>query len=49
MVSLSHITISELQRLMHTTQMPTDSRLTVIFEDERGADELLKREKTRTP
>jgi len=46
METLSHITVSELQALLNTTNLPQGIRLTVMFEDDLGNTQAAKRLKT---
>ena len=43
MSTLAHITLSELQTLLHDIKLPLDTRLTVTFEDHKSALKVLKR------
>jgi hypothetical protein len=45
MTTLAHITLSEFQTLLRGTQLPTETRLTVTFEDERSAMAIMQRQK----
>jgi hypothetical protein len=43
--TLSLITLSELQSLLHSLNLPSDTRLTVIFEDNVTTEKIFKRKK----
>lgn len=45
MTKLSDITLSEFESLVQGVKLPRDTRLTVIFEDDRTAVQLIKRKK----
>ncbi len=45
MSTLAHITLSEFQSLLHTVKLPSDTRLTITFEDQRSAVKILKRKR----
>ncbi len=45
MTTLSNITLSEFEALAHTAKIPSETRLTVIIEDDKAAYELVKRQK----
>lgn len=45
MTKLSHITLSEFESLVQGVKLARDTRLTVIFEDDRTAVQLIKRKK----
>lgn len=36
MATIEHITFSELEKLIRALDLPSDTRLTVIFDDEQG-------------
>ena len=43
--TLSSITLSELESLLRHLKLPSDTKLTVIFEDKRTGAEVLRRKK----
>ncbi len=45
MTTLSHITLTEFKSLLQGVHLPTETRLTITFEDEHTALELVKRKK----
>jgi hypothetical protein len=45
MLALEHVTISELQDLLNALQLPTETRVTVTFEENDTAIKALKRQK----
>jgi hypothetical protein len=45
MSQLEHVTLSELQDLLQSLQLPPDTRLTVKFEDAQAAQKALRRQK----
>lgn len=45
MSTIEHVTLSELQDLLQTLQLPPDTRLTVKFEDAQAVQKALKRQK----
>ncbi len=45
MSTIEHVTLSELQELLHSLQLPPDTRLTVKFEDAQAVQKALKRQK----
>lgn len=45
MSTIEHVTLSELQNLLQTLELPPDTRLTVTFEDKQKAQKALKRQK----
>ncbi len=45
MSTFEHVTISELQNLLQSLQLPIDTRVTITFEDGRAIQEALKRQK----
>ncbi|MFZ2955440.1 MAG: hypothetical protein WA705_00890 [Candidatus Ozemobacteraceae bacterium] len=45
MPTLAHITLSEFESLVHQARLPSETRLTVMFEDERAVIEVMKRKK----
>lgn len=42
---IEHVTFSELQDLLRSLQLPSDTRLTVQFEDAQAMQKVLKRQK----
>ncbi len=45
MVTLEHITLSELQSILPALHLPANARLTITFEEPTAAVEVLKRKK----
>ena len=45
MATLAHITLSEFELLVQQAKLPSETRLTVMFEDERAVIEVMKRKK----
>ena len=45
MSQLEHVTLSELQDLLQSLQLPPETRLTVKFEDGQAVQKALKRQK----
>lgn len=45
MSTIEHVTLSELQGLLHSLQLPPDTRLTIKFEDAEAVQKTLKRQK----
>ncbi|MCP4696636.1 MAG: hypothetical protein GY862_07285 [Gammaproteobacteria bacterium] len=45
MITLAHITLSEFESLARGVKLPLETRLTVIFEDDQTAVELVKQKK----
>ncbi len=45
MSTLEHVTLSELQDLLQSLQLPPDTRLTVKFENAQAVEKALKRQK----
>jgi hypothetical protein len=45
MSTIEHVTLSELQNLLQTLELPPDTRLTVTFENKQKAQKILKRQK----
>ena len=45
MVTVEHLTFSELEKLIHTLALPSDTRLTVTFDDQEVTQKALKRQK----
>lgn len=45
MTTLDHITLSEFESLIQHVKLPSETRLTVMFEDDQAAIELIKRQK----
>ena len=45
MSTIEHVTLSELQNLLQTLELPPDTRLTVTFENKEKAQKVLKRQK----
>ncbi len=45
MSMIEHVTLSELQNLLHSLQLPPETRLTVKFEDAQAVEIALKRQK----
>lgn len=45
MATLEHLTFSELEKLIQTLALPPDTRLTVIFDDEKVTQKALKRQR----
>jgi hypothetical protein len=45
MSTIEHVTLSELQDLLQSLQLPPDTRLTVKFEDAQAVQKALKRQK----
>ena len=45
MATLAHITLSEFESLVQQVKLPSETRLSVTFEDERAAVEIMKRKK----
>lgn len=45
MPMIEHVTLSELQKLVQSLQLPPDTRLTISFEDEQVVQKALRRHK----
>lgn len=45
MSTIEHVTLSELQDLLQSLQLPPDTRLTVKFENTQAVEKALKRQK----
>ena len=45
MATLEHLTFSELEKLIRTLDLPSDTRLTVTFDDEKVTQKAVKRQK----
>ena len=45
MSTVEHVTLDELENLMRDLNLPTETRMTVIFENEDISPDLLKRQK----
>ncbi len=45
MSTIEHVTLSELQNILQSLQLPPDTRLTVQFEDAQAMQKALKRQK----
>ncbi len=45
MTTLSHITLTEFESLLQGVHLPTETRVTITFEDDRAGLELIKRRK----
>jgi len=45
MSTIEHVTLSELQDLLQSLQLPPDTRLTIKFEDARAVQKALKRQR----
>ena len=45
MSTVEHVTLSELQNLLQSLQLPPETRLTVKFEDAQAVEKALKRQK----
>jgi hypothetical protein len=45
MATLEHLTFSELEKLIRTLKLPSDTRLTVTFDDEKITQKAMKRQK----
>jgi hypothetical protein len=45
MSTIEHVTLSELQDLLQSLQLPPETRLTVKFEDAQAVEKALKRQK----
>jgi len=43
MSTIEHVTLAELQDLLHSLQLPPNTRLTIKFEDTQAAQKALKR------
>lgn len=45
MTTLAHITLSEFESLVQDVKLPSETRFTVMFDDDRTTIELMKRKK----
>jgi hypothetical protein len=45
MSTIEHVTLSELQNLLQSLQLPPDTRLTIKFENAQAVEKALKRQK----
>jgi hypothetical protein len=45
MSTVEHVTLSELQNLLQSLQLPPETRLTVKFEDAQAVEKALKRQR----